>query len=117
MLRRLPARSTNAERAGRGREGANPAADRVESRREAEGGHAMPTVESIPRAQRPPSAARIAANRRNAMKSTGPRTPAGKAVSRLNGVTHGLCSKVPVLPGEDAEERRRRLEAWTEDLG
>src|SRR5215469_17687724 len=33
--------------------------------------------------------ARLEANRRNARKSTGPRTAAGKARSRMNGLRHG----------------------------
>src|SRR5688572_31908180 len=33
---------------------------------------------------------RLEANRANARKSTGPRTAAGKARSRLNGTRHGL---------------------------
>jgi hypothetical protein len=36
--------------------------------------------------------ARWAANRRNARKSTGPRTARGKAQARLNGLRHGFCS-------------------------
>ena len=44
----------------------------------------------------------ITANRRNASKSTGPRTDAGKAVSRGNAVKHGALSKVVVADGEDA---------------
>jgi hypothetical protein len=40
------------------------------------------------------SAAKIAANRRNAQKSTGPRSVAGKARSRRNAFRHGLA--VPV---------------------
>ena len=36
------------------------------------------------------SAKQIAANRRNAKKSTGPRTPNGRAVSSRNAITHGL---------------------------
>jgi|SRR5271157_1874578 len=36
--------------------------------------------------------ARLAANRRNALKSTGPRTAAGKAWSRLNGLRNGSRS-------------------------
>ncbi len=45
---------------------------------------------------------RLAANRANALKSTGPRTPAGKARSRLNALKHGVCSDTPVLPSECA---------------
>jgi len=35
----------------------------------------------------------VEANRQNAKKSTGPRTPAGKAVVALNGMKHGLLSR------------------------
>lgn len=44
----------------------------------------------------------IAANRRNAQKSTGPATSAGKAVSRMNSYRHGLTAERVVGPGEDA---------------
>lgn len=44
------------------------------------------------------SAARLAANRANAQKSTGPRTPEGKKVSRLNGVLHRVTQQVMILP-------------------
>lgn len=47
------------------------------------------------------SEARITANRLNSLKSTGPRTAAGKERSRANALTHGLCASV-VVP-EDAE--------------
>jgi hypothetical protein len=43
------------------------------------------------------SQARIDANRRNAQKSTGPRTVEGKLASRANAITHGLCS-VTIVP-------------------
>src|SRR4051794_18679112 len=65
----------------------------------------------------PTSQAKIESNRRNAQRSTGPRTQRGKEVSRLNGMTHGACSKIAVLPGEDPEARTRRLEAWLDALG
>ena len=48
------------------------------------------------------SPARIAANRANAQKSTGPRTEAGKARSRANALKHGLTGAGVALPGEDA---------------
>jgi hypothetical protein len=56
-------------------------------------------------------------NRRNARKSTGPRTPEGKARSRFNAVKHGMTAKTLVLPGEDPELLAARLESWTADLG
>ena len=43
------------------------------------------------------------ANRRNAQKSTGPKTPEGKRAVRLNALRHGLLSKEVLLPGEDRE--------------
>jgi hypothetical protein len=41
------------------------------------------------------------ANRRNAAKSTGPRTPEGKAAARLNALKHGVYANSPVIVGED----------------
>jgi len=43
----------------------------------------------------------IAANRLNALKSTGPKTAEGKQRSSLNGIRHGLTGQVVVLPEED----------------
>jgi hypothetical protein len=54
------------------------------------------------------SQARIDANRRNAQKSTGPRTVEGKLASRANALTHGLCSVV-IVP-ESAELVQKRAE-------
>src|ERR1700730_8959366 len=42
-----------------------------------------------------------AANRLNAQKSTGPKTPEGRAAVRLNGVTHGLSAETVILKGEN----------------
>src|SRR5882762_8936644 len=41
-----------------------------------------------------------AANRLNAQKSTGPRTPEGRAAVRLNGIKHGLTAETIILKGE-----------------
>jgi hypothetical protein len=51
------------------------------------------------------------ANRRNALKSTGPKTPEGKAAVRLNALKHGLRSEEILLPGED-EEALRELDEY-----
>ena len=48
--------------------------------------------------------AQIDANRRNALKSTGPKTPKGKAAVRMNSLRHGLRARTVVLPGENLEE-------------
>jgi hypothetical protein len=55
---------------------------------------------------------KIAANRQNALKSTGPKTPQGKAYSRRNALTHGLFARdwsdFAVL-GEDSREYEKLL--------
>jgi hypothetical protein len=43
----------------------------------------------------------MAANRANALHSTGPKTHEGKIAVRFNAVRHGLLSRDVVLPGED----------------
>ena len=43
------------------------------------------------------------ASRRNASKSTGPRTREGKAAVRLNSLTHGAFATDLLLPGEPAK--------------
>jgi len=43
----------------------------------------------------------IAANRRNALKSTGPRSAAGKAVSCFNALKHGIDARSQCIPGEN----------------
>ena len=57
-------------------------------------------------------ARREAANRENALHSTGPRTEAGKQRSSLNARTHGLTASSPVLPTEnraDYDDHQRRF--------
>ena len=46
----------------------------------------------------------IEANRRNAQKSTGPKTPQGKAAVRLNALRHGLRARTVVLPDEKPDD-------------
>ena len=46
----------------------------------------------------------LEANRRNALLSTGPKTPEGKAAVRLNALRHGLRAHTVVLPDEKSEE-------------
>jgi hypothetical protein len=54
----------------------------------------------------------IAANKKNARKSTGPRTPTGKARVSSNALKHGLTGKDIVLPDESAVE----FESYRKDL-
>jgi hypothetical protein len=58
------------------------------------------------------SARRLAANRRNARRSTGPRTAAGKSRSPRNATSHGLYCRDLVLPGESRKEFEVYREAW-----
>ena len=64
------------------------------------------------------TAAQIAANKRNARRSTGPKTEAGKARARMNARKHGRRAKIeaPVLPQEDPAELEARIRRWVEDL-
>jgi hypothetical protein len=52
------------------------------------------------------SPARLASNRTNAQASTGPRTEAGKNISRANAIKHGLCSRT--LLAEDQQLIQQR---------
>ena len=55
-------------------------------------------------------------NRKNARKSTGPRSAEGKERSRFNAVKHGLTARTLVLPGEDPEALQIRLDGWNDSL-
>jgi hypothetical protein len=53
----------------------------------------------------------IEANRQNARKSTGPRTPEGRAVSKMNALKHGILSKEVLVRGLNRKENSRELAA------
>jgi hypothetical protein len=55
------------------------------------------------------------ANRRNSLKSTGPKTEAGKQASRCNAVRHGLTAETVIGALEDAEDYRAFELAITAD--
>lgn len=60
--------------------------------------------------------AQIAANRLNATESTGPRTEAGKAVSRLNALRHGVDAQSAVIAGEDPAELEALAKSYRDRL-
>jgi hypothetical protein len=59
--------------------------------------------------------AQIDANRRNAQKSTGPKSRPGKDKTRFNGLKHGLRADQVVLPGEDRAAFDEERKAWFDD--
>ncbi len=64
----------------------------------------------------PATEAQIRANQANSLKSSGPKSPEGKAIARANSFKHGLTGAGVVLPNEDAEEVERRFEAYRDEL-
>ena len=54
------------------------------------------------------SEARLLANRNNAQKSTGAKTPAGRARSSLNAVRHGKCGRVVIYYSRQDVERHKQ---------
>ena len=58
----------------------------------------------------------LAANRKNAAQSTGPRTPEGKKRSSLNALRHGLTGQVVVMPNEDLKAYLAFIELYVKDL-
>ena len=76
------------------------------------------------RAKRPVSARKLEANRRNALRSTGPKTLCGKRNSRRNAFQHGLSAGTVIEEvvsinesRQDYEDLRRRLRQHYEPVG
>src|SRR5271157_4046511 len=64
------------------------------------------------------TAAQIEANRRNAQKSTGPKTDEGKASARCNALRHGMAALtiMPALPQKDPKQFEERIQEWDSDM-
>ena len=62
------------------------------------------------------SHAKLEANRRNAKKSTGPRSPEGKRRSALNAMKHAATARIPLLPDEDARAYNEQMVYWNDVL-
>jgi hypothetical protein len=65
------------------------------------------------------SGRKIAANRKNAKKSTGPRSAAGRAISRHNARRHGLATGIGSDPAlrDDIEILAKLLAGGRENIG
>src|SRR3954466_9557877 len=59
---------------------------------------------------------RLAANRANAAKSTGPRSAAGKAAAAFNAIKHGVASRASLIRGECPIELKELSDALERDL-
>ena len=62
------------------------------------------------------SAKQLTANRRNAQRSTGPRTKTGKLKSSQNSLRHGLTGHVVLLSSEDPIQFEGLCEDLSQDL-
>ena len=60
--------------------------------------------------------AQVSANRRNARKSTGPKTEIGKAVVAQNAIRHGLYARRHVVMGEDPAEFELSRNKWLDEF-
>ena len=101
--------SENGGRPSASKDSYQPSATRGERSSEALNNGAEPPVDEADAdatAKKPVSHKKLDANRRNAKKSTGPKTGEGKRKSRMNALKHGLLAKeVVVNIGEVAEEQ------------
>ena len=55
----------------------------------------------------------IEANRKNALRSTGPATPAAKAAVRFNALKSGIDAASQLIPGEDPEQLKALADGFT----
>ena len=71
---------------------------------QAEGAKKQSPPEPMSNQKAPASARKIEANRRNALRSTGPRTPRGKKTVAKNALKHGFFSKWLLVAHPDGKE-------------
>ena len=79
------------------------------------GRDARSTQETNEIATRAVSPKMLASNRRNARKSTGPRSLQGKVASRMNAVRHGILSSAVVVRGVRIREHEEEFKALREE--
>ena len=69
-----------------------------------------------PSHKRPVSERRIQANRRNALRSTGPTTARGKRTVSRNAIKHGFLAREAVITAGDGEESLKEFHDLVENL-
>jgi hypothetical protein len=69
-----------------------------------------------PARKKPVSERKIQANRKNALRSTGPKTARGKRTVSRNAITHGLLAREVVITAGDGEESAEEFHAMVEGL-
>ncbi len=74
------------------------------------------THEAVPEIPKTPSPAQLAANRANAQLSIGPRTAAGKEVSKLNAVKTALTGRTVLLPTDDVAAYEHHVREFMKEL-
>src|SRR3954469_20863660 len=77
--------------------------------RQQQGAGPEPGPEPKSKPKREISPARLAANRANSKRSTGPRTPQGKSVSKMNGLVHGMRAEPPTIACPAGASQASRL--------
>src|ERR1041384_7667792 len=70
---------------------------------------AVPPSGEPERTTKTASPVQIDANRRNARQSTGPKTPAGRAASKMNALKHGILSRQVLVNGHNLKENDREF--------
>ena len=63
-----------------------------------------------------PSQKQVEANRRNALKATGPKSAEGKAKSRRNSLMHGFSAEI-LLPEGDQSAYQEAMDRWNREAG
>jgi hypothetical protein len=66
--------------------------------------------------KQPVSERKILANRKNAIRSTGPKTERGKRAVSRNAITHGIVAREVVITAGDGEESQEEFDALAEGL-
>ena len=76
---------------------------------------AIPEAAILVSQTEPSASTRAEINRRNALLSTGPRSPEGKVASSRNSLKHGLAASLLIIPGEDLTGFKALLNAFLEE--